>query len=95
LFANKSLSPETTEPAVPDTAVAEPNVSAESMDTTMGEAGDSSNSVMMENTDEQQQSTGEEPPAPVVGDFLKMQFVEHKVVPTILVSQIHARIQLL
>jgi SIT4-associating protein SAP185/190 len=92
LFANKSLSPETTETAVPDTAVAEPNVSAESMDTTMGEAGDSSNSVMMENTDEQQQSTGEEPPAPVVGDFLKMQFVEHKVVPTILVSQIHARI---
>jgi SIT4-associating protein SAP185/190 len=62
--------------------------SVESLDTTMGEAGDSSNSIMMGNTDEHSQQTPPEetPSAPVVGDFLKMQFVEHKVVPTILVS---------
>ncbi|PMD35081.1 SAPS-domain-containing protein [Hyaloscypha variabilis F] len=59
--------------------------SVESLDTTMGEAGDSSNSITMGNTDESQQTPAEEvPTAPVVGDFLKMQFVEHKVVPTIL-----------
>ena len=62
--------------------------SVESLDTTMGEAGDSSNSITMGNTDESQQTPAEEvPTAPVVGDFLKMQFVEHKVVPTILVSR--------
>ena len=61
--------------------------SVESLDTTMGEAGDSSNSIMMSNTDEHnQQSMEDVQTGPVVGDFLKMQFVEHKVVPTILVS---------
>ncbi|CZS96365.1 related to extragenic suppressor of kinetochore protein 1 [Rhynchosporium graminicola] len=55
------------------------------LDTTMGEAGDSSNSIMMTNTDEHnQQALEESQSSPVVGDFLKMQFVEHKVVPTIL-----------
>lgn len=65
--------------------------SVESLDTTMGEAGDSSNSIMMSNTDEHSQQTPPEEAstAPVVGDFLKMQFVEHKVVPTILVSPNH------
>ncbi|KAG4420415.1 hypothetical protein IFR04_006431 [Cadophora malorum] len=59
--------------------------SVESLDTTMGEAGDSSNSIMMSNTDEHnQQSMEDVQTGPVVGDFLKMQFVEHKVVPTIL-----------
>ncbi|KAL5318382.1 hypothetical protein ACEPPN_013442 [Leptodophora sp. 'Broadleaf-Isolate-01'] len=59
--------------------------SIESLDTTMGEAGDSSNSIMMSNTDEHnQQSMEDVQTSPVVGDFLKMQFVEHKVVPTIL-----------
>ena len=72
---------ETSESQPPDS-----NISSESLDTTMGEAGDSSNSVMMSNTEDQQPSSSEEPTAPVVGDFLKMQFVEHKVVPTILVS---------
>jgi SIT4-associating protein SAP185/190 len=58
----------------------------DSLDTTMGEAGDSS--VVMGNTEDttQQSVTGNAPILPVVGDFLKMQFVEHKVVPTILVS---------
>lgn len=68
--------------------VTESTQSAESMDTTMGEAGDSSNSIMNENLDDQQLSTMEDASTPVVGDFLKMQFVEHKVVPTILVSRL-------
>ncbi|KAK0107929.1 hypothetical protein ONS96_003715 [Cadophora gregata f. sp. sojae] len=59
--------------------------SVESLDTTMGEAGDSSNSIMMSNTDEHNlQAMEDVQSSPVVGDFLKMQFVEHKVVPTIL-----------
>ncbi|KAG9232683.1 SIT4 phosphatase-associated protein-domain-containing protein [Amylocarpus encephaloides] len=61
------------------------NSSVDSVDTTMGEAGDSSNSILMGNTEEHTQHSLEDAPlTPVVGDFLKMQFVEHKVVPTIL-----------
>jgi SIT4-associating protein SAP185/190 len=68
--------------------IPEAALSVESLDTTMGEAGDSSNSIMMGNTDDhtQQSSSDDSSTSPVVGDFLKMQFVEHKVVPTILVS---------
>jgi SIT4-associating protein SAP185/190 len=90
LFAKKTA-PETNKVGEA-TSDAEPtltqnNSSVESADTTMGEAGDSSNSILMGNTDEHlQHSLSEAPAAPVVGDFLKMQFVEHKVVPTILVS---------
>lgn len=54
----------------------------EAQDTTMAEANDSSNSVQTaQPTDDSINQAGE-----VVGDYLKMQFVEHKVVPTILVS---------
>ncbi|CAG8978978.1 hypothetical protein HYALB_00012261 [Hymenoscyphus albidus] len=88
LFAKKSdPEPEAKTEPVADTAplVPQGSSSAESMDTTMGEAGDSSNSIMMGNTDEHlHHSLVEAPSRPVVGDFLKMQFVEHKVVPTIL-----------
>ncbi|KAG9243122.1 SIT4 phosphatase-associated protein-domain-containing protein [Calycina marina] len=56
--------------------------SSKSLDNTMGEAGDSSNIVMGKT--EYSQAPGDNNVAPVVGDFLKMQFVEHKVVPTIL-----------
>jgi SIT4-associating protein SAP185/190 len=52
----------------------------ENEDTTMHEAGES---IIM--SGDHQRSIA----PPVVGDFLKMQFVEHKVVPTILVSQIN------
>lgn len=88
LFVRKSPT-ETTNPQPPES-----NISTESLDTTMGEAGDSSNSVMMSNTEDHQQSSLEEPATPVVGDFLKMQFVEHKVVPTILVSDTSFRSRL-
>ncbi|OWP07416.1 hypothetical protein B2J93_6195 [Marssonina coronariae] len=68
------------------TPVPEVSQSGESLDTTMGEAGDSSNSILIGNTDEHKQvfSLDDTQTMPVVGDFLKMQFVEHKVVPTIL-----------
>ena len=62
----------------------------EMTDSTMEDAGDGSNSILMGNTEEDQRITlSELQPAPVVGDFLKMQFVEHRVVPTILVSSKH------
>ncbi|TVY43129.1 Extragenic suppressor of kinetochore protein 1 [Lachnellula cervina] len=81
LFAKKVESPQ-------DSAIQAPEsqpTGTESSDTTMGEAGDSSNSILMGNTEEHtQQPLTDTPTAPVVGDFLKMQFVEHKVVPTIL-----------
>lgn len=83
LFAKK---PET-EPTVQaqdQLTAPESIMSSESLDTTMGEAGDSSN-IVMGNTEDSHVSV--EDITPVVGDFLKMQFVEHKVVPTILVSQ--------
>jgi SIT4-associating protein SAP185/190 len=90
LFAKKNASETTIAGEVAsdtETALPQSNSNVESADTTMGEAGDSSNSILMGNTDEHlQHSLSETPSAPVVGDFLKMQFVEHKVVPTILVS---------
>jgi len=71
--------------AAPDAPQGDNNMSMESVDTTMGDAGDSSHSIMMGNTEEHHpDSTIEASGAPVVGDYLKMQFVEHKVVPTIL-----------
>jgi SIT4-associating protein SAP185/190 len=82
LFAKKGEPADESTPTV----TPEQNINSETLDTTMEEAGDSSNSIMMGNTDDHQQSTMEEAINPVVGDFLKMQFVEHKVVPTILVS---------
>ena len=96
LFASKSeptaesVKPISAAVTPPESALgADENENNESLDITMGEAGDnSSNSVLMGNADSNQISSMETVPAtPVVGDFLKMQFVEHKVVPTILVSR--------
>ncbi|KAI9765564.1 MAG: hypothetical protein M1840_007253 [Geoglossum simile] len=63
-----------------------PGDSQETIDTTFGEEGDSIRSVLMSETDNsfgpfvETDIDGK----PVVGDFLKMMFVEHRVVPTIL-----------
>ncbi|KAI4599002.1 hypothetical protein KJ359_002419 [Pestalotiopsis sp. 9143b] len=46
--------------------------------------GDGSNTVGHGADQSTQQGSSSEPADPVVGDYLKMQFVEHKVVPTIL-----------
>lgn len=56
----------------------------------IAEAGGRFNSVLMDNTEDYctVNPVDEHQAEPVVGDFLKMQFVEHKVVPTILVSSL-------
>ena len=63
--------------------------SQETIDTTLGEEGDSQRSVLMSGNETSFAPTIENDVdgQPMVGDFLKMMFVEHKVVPTILVSQ--------
>ena len=63
--------------------------SQDTIDTTLGEEGDSIHSVSMSANDESftPEVENDIDGQPVVGDFLKMMFVEHRVVPTILVSQ--------
>ncbi|KAH8819924.1 SIT4 phosphatase-associated protein-domain-containing protein [Xylogone sp. PMI_703] len=81
LFAKKTE----TQQAEPEASQAtQPNSNEESLDTTMGEAGDMANSVLMRDAEDRAQQPEEGPITPVVGDYLKMQFVEYKVVPTIL-----------
>lgn len=63
--------------------------SQDTIDTTLGEEGDSIHSVSLSGNDESfiPEVENDIDGQPVVGDFLKMMFVEHRVVPTILVSQ--------
>ncbi|KAL3428154.1 SIT4 phosphatase-associated protein [Phlyctema vagabunda] len=86
LFAKTAASTgDRSETSSDPTSSTEAPSSSEAFDTTMGEAGENSNSILMGNADDSAQSnTKEHNGNPVVGDFLKMQFVEHKVVPTIL-----------
>ena len=58
------------------------------LDTTQGDEGDTSRSIIMSGNEQSLVSHFEYDVdgQPIVGDFLKMMFVEHKVVPTILVS---------
>ncbi len=64
------------------------NNSSETIDTTQGEEGDSVKSILLSGNEQEFESHVETDidGQPVVGDFLKMMFVEHRVVPTILVS---------
>ena len=61
--------------------------SQQTVDTTHGEEGDTSRSVLMSGNDQSYtpQFEYDVDGQPMVGDFLKMMFVEHHVVPTILV----------
>ena len=63
--------------------------SQDTIDTTLGEEGDSNISALVSTGDQGYlpQIENDVDGQPIVGDFLKMMFVEHKVVPTILVSQ--------
>ena len=63
--------------------------SQDTIDTTLGEEGDSNRSALVNTSDQGYlpQIENDVDGQPIVGDFLKMMFVEHKVVPTILVSQ--------
>jgi len=62
--------------------------SQDTINTTQGEEGDTSRSVLMSGNDQSFASDFEVDidGQPMVGDFLKIMFVEHHVVPTILVS---------
>ena len=62
--------------------------SQDTVDTTMAEEGDSSRSVLTNTNDHNYapQMESDVDGAPLVGDFLKIMFVQHQVVPTILVS---------
>lgn len=62
--------------------------SQDTIDTTQGEEGDSIRSVISSGNDNNFEPHFETDVdgSPVVGDYLKMMFVEHRVVPTILVS---------
>lgn len=62
--------------------------SQDTIDTNLGEEGDSQRSVLMSGNEQSfaPQIENDVDGQPMVGDFLKMMFVEHKVVPTILVS---------
>ncbi|KAL8779683.1 MAG: hypothetical protein Q9213_006830 [Squamulea squamosa] len=70
---------------VAETVVGEGN-SQETIDTTGGEEGDSARSMTMSTNDQTfgPQIECDDNGEPLVGDLLKMMFVEHKVVPTIL-----------
>jgi SIT4-associating protein SAP185/190 len=96
LFAKKTEEPatKTESETVPtsgdgnDDSTSSASQSVETLDTMMADAGDVSSSILMTNPEDQSKfgATDESEQEPVVGDYLKMQFVEHKVVPTILVS---------
>lgn len=62
--------------------------SSETIDTTQGEEGDSVKSILLSGNEQDYEPHIETDVdgQPVVGDYLKMMFVEHGVVPTILVS---------
>ena len=63
--------------------------SQDTIDTTLGEEGDSNRSALVSTSDQGllPQLENDVDGQPIVGDYLKMMFVEHKVVPTILVSR--------
>lgn len=62
--------------------------SQDTNDTALGEDGDSTRSIILSNHDPESESQIERDDngEPLVGDLLKMMFVEHSVVPTILVG---------
>ncbi|RFU25552.1 hypothetical protein B7463_g10781, partial [Scytalidium lignicola] len=85
LFAKKNEIPQEQSAESVSSQSSHENSNEESLDTTMGEAGDLANSILMRDAEERNQQSEEDSPiTPVVGDYLKMQFVEFKVVPTIL-----------
>ena len=75
-------------PSQPEDQDAAGGNSQDTIDTTLGEEDDSIRSVSMSGNDQifLPEVENDVDGQPVVGDFLKMMFVEHKVVPTILVG---------
>ena len=90
LFAPRTgEKPEVKEDARPEPL--EDRHSQDTVDTTLAEEGNSSRSVLMSGQEAGSEAQIERDldGSPVVGDVLKMMFVEHRVVPTILVSMPH------
>ncbi|KAL9607609.1 MAG: hypothetical protein Q9167_007496, partial [Letrouitia subvulpina] len=87
LFANRTdhVFRDVSSPEPPNEEV-EGRTSQDTIDTTLGEEGDSARSILMDTNEQiltpqiEKDDSGE----PLVGDLLKMMFVEHEVVPTIL-----------
>ncbi|KAL8717518.1 MAG: hypothetical protein Q9225_005250 [Loekoesia sp. 1 TL-2023] len=86
LFAKRSET-EHDSPDQPHDVGAGADNSQETIDTTLGEEGDSTRSLILSNSDQkfEPQIERDDDGEPLVGDLLKMMFVEHSVVPTILV----------
>ena len=86
LFANRVDQPSEDTPKQGD-AETSGGDSQHTIDTTHGEEGDTSRSVLMSGGEQSfaPQFEYDVDGQPMVGDFLKMMFVEHRVVPTILV----------
>ena len=86
LFANRVDQPSEETPKQGD-AQTSGSDSQNTIDTTHGEEGDTSRSVLMSGGEQSfaPQFEYDVDGQPMVGDFLKMMFVEHRVVPTILV----------
>lgn len=87
LFANRSEPSTDHAPRPDDQDMAGGDNSQETIDSAFGEEGDSIRSVLMSGNDQEflPRIENDVDGQPIVGDFLKMMFVEHKVVPTILV----------
>lgn len=90
LFASKaddSSKPAGDHPSLADEGSSSTPPSSGTVDAAMGEADNDSNSILVEISEghSKMSVSNETQTSPVVGDYLKMQFVEHKVVPTILV----------
>ncbi|KAL8740242.1 MAG: hypothetical protein Q9190_007031 [Brigantiaea leucoxantha] len=88
LFAKRSENPtaDSSSTQVPEEEEVEGRASQDTIDTTLGEEGDSVRSIIMSNHEQSftPQIENDDNGEPLVGDLLKMMFVEHKVVPTIL-----------
>lgn len=95
LFADRMQSVATAQaPVEPfeDANVGPRSGSQDTIDTTLGEEGDSGRSLLHPDNDNDPNFTphmeNDVDGKPIVGDFLKIMFVEHQVVPTILVCSI-------
>ena len=89
LFASRLSQPPDSAEKIPSTEDGmEPNDGQETDDTNLAEEGDTNRSVLMTGSEQSflPQFEYDIDGQPIVGDFLKMMFVEHHVVPTILVG---------
>ncbi len=93
LFASRPQDPSPDETIRPAEDRFDGSNGERTLDTSHAEEGDSNRSVLMSGPDQSfaPQFEYDVDGQPMVGDFLKMMFVEHRVVPTILVSRLNGR----